>query len=190
MARAVTEGRKWRQAPKSTKRIGKESFGKALNNISRLVADVLFPAMLNSCLQLSKPCSRLWDQQHGVQQRLCWQTVVQRPPNVGGSCKEEEKKPKCLRLPKEERRAPGEGERLCDQGTVPISQRALLGHWENPSGPLTSRLKCWIFYHQDLVALVFDLILAQRTSIVYRALGMCLASEEDSKAQAHTLFWK
>lgn len=120
MARAVTEGRKWRQAPKSTKRNGKKSFGKTLNNISRLVADVLLPALLNSCLHLSKPCARLQDQQHGVQQRLCWQTVVQRPPNVGGSCKEEEKKPKWLRLPKEERRARGKVNVFVIRGQSPL----------------------------------------------------------------------
>lgn len=48
-----------------------------------------------------------------------------------------------------------------------MSQDALLGHLEDPSDPLTCRLKCLIFYHLDLVDFIYDLILAQWMSTIY-----------------------
>ena len=67
-----------------------------------------------------------------------------------------------------------------------------LGHLEYSllqSSP-TSRQKCLIFYHQDFVALVYDLLLAQSTNTIYGALAMCLEWYWDlrldsKKTQAH-----
>lgn len=127
-------------------------------------------------------------QQCGVQ-RLCWLTLVGSPPNGGGSCKEEEKKPKCLRPPKEERRAWGKVNIFVTWGQCPYCRGIFWDIWKTPEvypppgwNVGSSTVSTWWLW-----LMIWSLL---RGLTVYWALDICLASEEDSNAQAHTLFRK
>lgn len=84
----------------------------------------------------------------------------------------------------------GEGERLWGLTQWPFhSELPGTPGIPFPSSP-TSRQKCLIFYHQDFVALGYDLILAQSTNTIYGTLAMCLEwywglRLDSKKTQAH-----